>query len=80
MDGRVTGFTTQRALLAELSLNSVEFFGCDLSGLRWRDSKLSRVTFTGCELLSSAWEDITLESVIFEECKLDYATFTRLRT
>ncbi|MCC5579389.1 pentapeptide repeat-containing protein [Microtetraspora sp. AC03309] len=80
MDGHVTGLTTQRALLAELRLNSVAFSGCDLSGLRWRDSKLSRVIFTGCKLLGSAWEDVTLEDVIFEECRLDYATFIRLRT
>ncbi|MEV4097577.1 pentapeptide repeat-containing protein [Streptosporangium saharense] len=80
MDGRVSTLTTQRARLDELSLHSVEFSGCDLSGLRWVDSKLSRVTFTDCRLLGSAWEGVVLDDVVFERCKLDYAAFTRLRS
>lgn len=79
MDGRVTGLTTQRARLDELRLHSVEFSGCDLSGLHWEDSKLSRVTFTDCKLLGAAWEQVTLDDVVFERCRLDLAAFTGVR-
>ncbi|MFF0579914.1 pentapeptide repeat-containing protein [Streptosporangium saharense] len=80
MDGRVSALTTQRARLDDLSLHSVEFSDCDLSGLRWVDSKLSRVTFTDCRLLGAIWENVTFDDVLFERCKLDYAAFARLRS
>nr|WP_184547487.1 pentapeptide repeat-containing protein [Streptosporangium becharense]MBB2914842.1 uncharacterized protein YjbI with pentapeptide repeats [Streptosporangium becharense]MBB5820347.1 uncharacterized protein YjbI with pentapeptide repeats [Streptosporangium becharense] len=79
MDGRVTGLTTQRAHLDELRLHSVEFSGCDLSGLRWADSKLSRVVFTDCRMLGAVWEETTFDDVVFERCKFDLAAFTRVR-
>ncbi|GGQ33444.1 pentapeptide repeat-containing protein [Streptosporangium pseudovulgare] len=79
MDGRVTGLTTQRARLDDLTVYSVAFSGCDLSGLRWADSRLSRVAFTDCTMLGSAWEQVMLDDVVFERCRLDYAAFIRLR-
>ncbi|MGW0449349.1 pentapeptide repeat-containing protein [Streptosporangium sandarakinum] len=79
MDGRITGLTTQRARLDNLTLHSVTFSSCDLSSLRWADSTLSRVTFTDCKMLGSAWEQVTLDDVIFERCRMDYAAFIQLR-
>ncbi|MGW0446197.1 pentapeptide repeat-containing protein [Streptosporangium sandarakinum] len=79
VDGRVTGLTTQRARLEDLAVYSVEFSDCDLSGLRWADSTLSRVTFTDCTMLGSAWEQVMLDDVVFERCRMDYAAFIRLR-
>ncbi|SDH11547.1 Pentapeptide repeat-containing protein [Sinosporangium album] len=65
--------------LDEVRLHSVEFSGCDLSGLRWTGGKLSRTVFTGCKLLGAVWEEVVLEDVLFERCRLDMTVFTRLR-
>ncbi|GII55321.1 hypothetical protein Pth03_37100 [Planotetraspora thailandica] len=78
MGGRITDVSTRRAQLDNLHLNSVELSGCDLSGLHWSDSKLSRVVFTDCKLLGAALDGIVLDDVIFDLCKLDYATLTHV--
>ncbi|MEU5609762.1 pentapeptide repeat-containing protein [Streptomyces sparsogenes] len=79
IDGRITGLTTQRARLEKLRVDSVEFTSCDLSSLRWSDSKLSRAVFRDCKLMGATLEDITLDNVLFENCKLDYSTLTHVR-
>ncbi|MFI5940283.1 pentapeptide repeat-containing protein [Streptomyces uncialis] len=79
IDGRITALTTQRTHLDELRADSVEFSGCDLSSLRWSNSKLSRVAFRDCKLMGATLEDVILDNVLFENCKLDYSTLVRTR-
>ncbi|MER8069001.1 pentapeptide repeat-containing protein [Streptomyces sp. NPDC094034] len=79
MDGRITGLKARRTRLEKLRVDSVEFTGCDLSSLRWTDSKISRAVFRDCKLMGAALEDVTLDNVLFENCKLDYSTLTRVR-
>ncbi|MGW4033275.1 pentapeptide repeat-containing protein [Streptomyces sp. NPDC004838] len=78
--GRITGLKTQRARFDKLRVDSVEFSGCDLSSLHWVESRISRTAFRDCKLMGGVLEDVTLENVLFENCKLDYSTFTRVRT
>ncbi|MEU4895983.1 pentapeptide repeat-containing protein [Streptomyces sp. NPDC044780] len=79
IDGRISGLKTQRARLEKLRVDSVEFTGCDLSSLRWVDSKVTRAVFRDCKLMGVMLEDLTLDDVLFENCKLDYSTLTRVR-
>jgi uncharacterized protein YjbI with pentapeptide repeats len=79
MDGRITGLRTQGARLEKLRVDSVEFTGCELSSLRWSDSKVTRAVFRDCKLMGAMLEDLTLDNVLFENCKLDYSTLTRVR-
>ncbi len=79
MDGRITGLRTQQVQLAKLRVDSVEFTACELSSLRWSDSKVTRTVFHDCKLMGAMLEDIILDNVLFENCKLDYSTLTRVR-
>ncbi|MFF3750963.1 pentapeptide repeat-containing protein [Streptomyces sp. NPDC002018] len=79
LDGRVTGMKARRARFDKLRIDSVEFSHCELSSLRWTESKISRVAFTDCKFMGATVEDLTLDSVFFENCKFDYTTFERMR-
>ncbi|WP_372407155.1 pentapeptide repeat-containing protein [Streptomyces luteireticuli] len=79
LDGRIQRVQTQRAKLHEVRADSVQFSDCDLSSLKWSDSKLSRVTFSNCKLMGALFEEVALENVLFENCKFDYATLDRVR-
>ncbi|MGI5341297.1 pentapeptide repeat-containing protein [Streptomyces sp. CA-181903] len=79
LDGRIQRMRTQRAKLHEVRVDSVQFTDCDLSALKWSDSKLSRVTFSNCKLMGALLEEVTLDNVLFENCKFDYATLDRVR-
>ncbi|MFE4176881.1 pentapeptide repeat-containing protein [Streptomyces sp. NPDC056909] len=79
LDGRITGVKARRTRLEKLRVDSVDFTGCDLSSLRWTDSRISRAVFRDCKLMGATLEDVTLDNVLFENCKLDYGTFARVR-
>ncbi|MFD7509376.1 pentapeptide repeat-containing protein [Streptomyces sp. NPDC059853] len=79
LDGRVTGLKARRVQLEKIRVDAVEFAGCDLSSLRWADSRVSRTVFRDCRLMGAALEGVTLDHVLFESCKIDYGTFTRVR-
>jgi len=76
LDGRITELKLGRGTWRDLRLDSVEFTGCDLSGLVWDESKLTRVRFSNCKLLGAQLSGLSLENVAFERCKLDYAALT----
>jgi uncharacterized protein YjbI with pentapeptide repeats len=78
-DGKITGLRAHRTRLEKLRVDSVEFSGCDLSTLRWTDSRMSRTVFRDCRLMGAALEDLVLDNVLFENCKLDYSAFVRVR-
>ncbi|MFI9237838.1 pentapeptide repeat-containing protein [Streptomyces sp. NPDC053079] len=79
LDGRIQRVRTQRARFHEVRADSVHFSDCDLSSLKWSDSRLSRVTFSNCKLMGALLEDVALDNVLFENCKFDYATLDRVR-
>ncbi|MFQ6194890.1 pentapeptide repeat-containing protein [Streptomyces sp. NPDC000405] len=79
LDGRIQRVKTQRGRFHEVRADSVQFSDCDLSSLKWSDSKLSRVTFSNCKLMGSLLEEVVLDNVLFENCKFDYATLDRVR-
>jgi uncharacterized protein YjbI with pentapeptide repeats len=60
-------------------MDSVEFTGCDLSSLWWREGKISRVRFDACKFLAARIQDVTMEHVVFSGCKLDYAALGHIR-
>jgi uncharacterized protein YjbI with pentapeptide repeats len=78
-DGRISAVTAERGHLHDLHLSSVEFSGCDLSQLRWENSRLSRVRFSNCKLLGVQLTGLSLDDVVFERCRLDYAELTDLQ-
>jgi hypothetical protein len=53
-DGKITGLRAHRTRLEKLRVDSVEFSGCDLSTLRWTDSRMSRTVFRDCRLMGAA--------------------------
>lgn len=75
-DGRISAVSAERGHLRDLHLSSVEFIACDLSQLRWENSKLNRVRFTNCKLLGAQLTGLGLEDVVFERCRLDFAELT----
>ncbi|MFZ3493107.1 pentapeptide repeat-containing protein [Streptomyces sp. 5.8] len=77
--GRISGLRAERVVFDDVRVNGVEFVGCDLSSLQWRDSKLSRVVFRGCKIMGGMLCGLSLENVLFEKCRLDYATFEKVR-
>lgn len=79
MDGRITGLKAQRTRFDKLRIDSVELSHCDLSSLRWTESKISRAVFTDCKLMGALIGDLTLDNVLFENCKFDYSSFERMR-
>ncbi|MDQ1010146.1 uncharacterized protein YjbI with pentapeptide repeats [Streptomyces sp. V4I23] len=79
VSGRITGLRTARAHLQQMRLNSVEFDGCDLGSVTWRDSKLSRVVFRNCKIMGAGMDELVLEDVLFEHCQLSYAAFDKVR-
>ena len=42
-NGRISAVSAERGHLKDLHLSSVQFTGCDLSQLRWENSRLNRV-------------------------------------
>lgn len=78
-DGRISAVTAERGHLRDLHLSSVEFTGCDLSQLRWENSRLNRVRFTNCKLLGAALTGLSLDDVVFERCRMDFAELTGLQ-
>lgn len=78
-DGRISAVSAERGHLRDLHLSSVEFTGCDLSQMRWENSRLNRVRFTNCKLLGAQLTGLSLEDVVFEHCRLDFAELTGLQ-
>lgn len=77
--GRISGIRADRVVFSDVRLNGVEFIGCDLSSLQWRDSKLSRVVFRDCKIMGGMLAGLSIENVVFEKCRLDYGTFEKVR-
>jgi uncharacterized protein YjbI with pentapeptide repeats len=77
--GKVHTLRAVGARIARTRMDSVEFTGCDLSSLLWREGKISRVRFDACKFLAARIQDVTMEHVVFSGCKLDYAALGQIR-
>ncbi|MFF3699191.1 pentapeptide repeat-containing protein [Streptomyces sp. NPDC002221] len=77
--GRISGLTAARVLFDDVRASSVMFDNCDLSSLRWSDSKLSLVVFRTCKIMGGALDGLALDDVLFEGCKPDYTAFSKVR-
>lgn len=60
--GRISGIRADRVVFSDVRLNGVEFIGCDLSSLQWRDSKLSRVVFRDCKIMGGMLAGLSIET------------------
>ncbi|MFP8903131.1 pentapeptide repeat-containing protein, partial [Streptomyces atacamensis] len=78
--GRIHSVRAQRVEFESLNLHSVEITGSDLGAARWNESKLTRVVIRDTKLLGAALDGLVLDDVLFENCKLDYTTFTKVRS
>lgn len=77
--GRISGIRADRVVFNDVRLNGIEFLGCELSSLHWRDSKLSRVVFRDCKIMGGMLAGLSIEDVVFEKCRFDYSTFEKVR-
>jgi uncharacterized protein YjbI with pentapeptide repeats len=79
LHGKIPKLRAVGARITGTRMDSVEFTGCDLSSLRWRDGKISRVRFDACKFLAARIQAVTMEHVVFSGCKLDYAALGQIR-
>ncbi|HCT77612.1 MAG TPA: hypothetical protein DGG94_19760 [Micromonosporaceae bacterium] len=67
---KLTGCTITRCWLVNADLASIDF----------TEVTFDRCVFRGCSLIGAHLTESALKNVIFENCRLDYATFTTVRT
>lgn len=76
----VTGDAWTRAQLVKMNISRSWFVNADLASCRFDSVTLDRCVLNGCTLVGAQWNDVTLKNVVFENCRIDYATFTDIRT
>ena len=79
-DHLVTGDVWARASLSQVTLTRSWLSRADLSSSEFAAVTLDRCVLTGCTLVGARWDAVTLKNVILENCRLDYATFTGIRS
>lgn len=76
----ITGDVWSRAQLARVTVTRSWFIDADLSSAEFDSVTLDRCALKGCTLVGTHWAGATFKNVLLENCRLDYATFTELRT
>ncbi|BCJ63634.1 pentapeptide repeat-containing protein [Polymorphospora rubra] len=76
----VSGDVWTRAELDGVTVGRTWFVDADLDRSHFDTVTLDRCAFRGCSVMGVHWENLALRNVIFENCRLDYATFTKIKT